>query len=81
MVVSLNVTYREYLAHDICADYYHNGVGQFFSYTLLGSVDTYSFSDVTMYQRSSTYVLSATKGWKVIMKGKSVSSLNQFSCA
>ena len=30
-----------------------------------------------MYQRSSTYVLSATNGWNVIMKGKSVSSLNQ----
>ncbi|TFK20744.1 monooxygenase [Coprinopsis marcescibilis] len=38
-------------AHDITADYYHNGV------------------DVTMYQRSSTYIMSTENGWKVLMEG------------
>ncbi|KAF5378871.1 hypothetical protein D9615_006928 [Tricholomella constricta] len=38
-------------AHDICADYYENGV------------------DVTMVQRSSTYIMSIKNGWKVLMEG------------
>ncbi|KAG9220500.1 hypothetical protein CCMSSC00406_0003956 [Pleurotus cornucopiae] len=36
-------------AHDICTDYYENGV------------------DVMMFQRSSTYVMSTTSGWKYLM--------------
>ncbi|EAU90811.1 monooxygenase [Coprinopsis cinerea okayama7 len=38
-------------AHDICADYYHNGV------------------DVTMFQRSSTYIMSVDAGWKGLFEG------------
>ncbi|KAL0956661.1 hypothetical protein HGRIS_002793 [Hohenbuehelia grisea] len=38
-------------AHDICADYYENGV------------------DVTMYQRSSTYIMTTKNGWKYLMEG------------
>ncbi|KAJ7288582.1 hypothetical protein C8J57DRAFT_1214695 [Mycena rebaudengoi] len=38
-------------AHDLCADYYENGV------------------DVTMFQRSSTYVMTIKSGWKILMEG------------
>ncbi|KAG6834009.1 hypothetical protein H0H93_012598, partial [Arthromyces matolae] len=45
-------------AHDICVDYYENGV-----------VPESVPSDVTMYQRGSTYVMSTKNGWKVLMAG------------
>ncbi|KAM6504081.1 hypothetical protein JOM56_001024 [Amanita muscaria] len=38
-------------AHDLCEDYYHNGI------------------DVTMFQRSSTYIMSVKNGFDVLFEG------------
>ncbi|KAG6860938.1 hypothetical protein C0995_005768 [Termitomyces sp. Mi166 len=55
-------------AHDICADYYENGVGGSHLISYIYQNRDYR-SDVTMYQRSSTYVMTTTNGWKVVAQG------------
>lgn len=74
------IAYDLYTAHDICVDYYEHGVGAFLppdpcsflpSHIHPSSVHSSSFSnslDITMYQRSSTYVLTTKNGWNRIMK-------------
>ena len=59
-------------AHDIATDYYNNGIGKFkYLYPLL-CIDTEHVIDVTMFQRSSTYIMSTEKGWPTLFQSSSV---------
>ena len=62
------------LAHDIAADYYDHGVGELI---IIWAIVRESSSlplivDVTMFQRGSTYVMSVSNGFKVLMEGQSI---------
>lgn len=56
------------IGHDISKDLADHGVGSFLV-TLLLALDTEQSSDVTMFQRSSTYVMSVTKGVQLVFGG------------
>ena len=58
------------VAHDICVDYVDHGVG---TTSFLSSEKCLSLNerrlDVTMFQRSSTYIISAAKGVRMLLEG------------
>lgn len=60
-------------AHDIAHDYYVHGVG---NYLFLSILDYYPYidQDVTMYQRSSTYVMSVKSAMDVFFASRSIST-------
>ena len=59
-------------AHDIAHDYYVHGVGTYFF--LLIFDHPYTDKDVTLYQRSSTYVMSVKSAMDVFFAGRSLST-------
>lgn len=64
-------TYLLPLGHDLCADYHKHGVGTVFSSTrwvCLFALRLVS-SDITMYQRSPTYIMSAKHGLRILLGG------------
>jgi hypothetical protein len=64
-------TFRLNLAHDIAADYYDHGVGEFDHNSDNGLSSSFPIIvDVTMFQRGSTYIMSVSNGFKVLMGGQ-----------
>ena len=56
--------------NDIAQDYYNHGVGMSrISLTMIINLPTFP-TDVTMFQRSSTYIISTTSGWKGLVDGR-----------
>lgn len=55
--------------HDISKDLADHGVGSSLVTVCWTALDTEQSSDVTMYQRSSTYVMSVTDGVQLVFGG------------
>jgi hypothetical protein len=56
------------IGHDISKDLADRGVGSFLV-PVCSPLDTKRYSDVTMYQRGSTYVMSVTEGVRLVFGG------------
>jgi hypothetical protein len=63
-------------AHDIAHDYYTHGIGMYYIFPVYAGLFL-PRQDVTMYQRSSTYVMTTKNGWDVLFAGRSL-SINAF---
>jgi hypothetical protein len=65
---------KDYQAHDIASDYYNHGIGPDNIYfRRCTEPDEYSTADVTMYQRSPTYVMTVKEGARFLYGGLSLS--------
>ena len=66
---ALNTPSLPNAGHDICKDLADHGVGSYLVTVLSSALDTKRSSDVTMFQRSSTYVMSVTDGIRLVFGG------------
>ncbi len=66
----MRLHYHQTIGHDISKDLADHGVGTFLvTVCFLSFLDTKRSSDVTMYQRSSTYVMSVKDGVRMVFGG------------